>query len=176
MPDDDAEDDQPPDEIHDPTDLEFQRRDWRRERIGWTVLVLFVIAAVLGLVGEGLFSARTVGADTGFVLTYERAARRHDQTQMTAEVDLAATDGDTAELRISASYLDAIDLRGVVPEPEGVAATDDGAIFRFELDPEATGGTARFRFTFRPDAVGFIDGEIELVGHTTHSIRQFVFP
>src|SRR5690606_41625864 len=66
-----------------------------------------------------LFSARTVGADTGFVLTYERAARRHDQTQMTAEVDLAATDGDTAELRISASYLDAIDLRGVVPEPEG---------------------------------------------------------
>lgn len=89
--------------ITDPTDLAFQRGDWRRERIGWALMTLLVVAAVLGLFGQGL-------------------------------------------------------------------------VYEFDLDPEATSGTARLRFTVRPDTVGVASGEVELVGHSTHSIRQFVFP
>lgn len=68
--------------ITDPTDLAFQRGDWRRERIGWALMTLLVVAAVLGLFGEGLLSSRTVGGGTVFALTHERTARRQDRTEV----------------------------------------------------------------------------------------------
>jgi hypothetical protein len=32
-------------------ELEFQRRDWMAQRVGWTVMALVVVVALLGLLG-----------------------------------------------------------------------------------------------------------------------------
>lgn len=45
-------------------DLDFQRRMWRLQQIGWALLVLVVVAALLGLFGKGPLS-RAVASRVG---------------------------------------------------------------------------------------------------------------
>jgi hypothetical protein len=46
-------------------DLKFEKWQWTVERIGWLVMVGFIVAAMLGAFGRGLFSKKNIQtADT----------------------------------------------------------------------------------------------------------------
>lgn len=54
-------------------DQRFQQREWRLERIGWTLIALFVLAGLLGLLGPGPLSWATARSDGGLVeVEYQR--------------------------------------------------------------------------------------------------------
>ena len=56
--------------------LIFQKRFWRAQRIGWGVLTVALLAALLGVFGSGPLSHTTVSDASGrLTITYERFAR-----------------------------------------------------------------------------------------------------
>jgi hypothetical protein len=55
-------------------DLEFQRRVWAAQRIGWIAIGAFVIAALVGVFGQGPLSSAAAGGNA-LRIEYERFAR-----------------------------------------------------------------------------------------------------
>jgi hypothetical protein len=54
----------------------FQRRDWAVRHIAWAILALVVLAALLGLFGNGILSKANLGDDEmPLQLEYERFGR-----------------------------------------------------------------------------------------------------
>ena len=57
-------------------DLDAQRHHWIAERVGWTVITLVILAALLGLFGSGWLSEASVGTPEGALrLEYSRFGR-----------------------------------------------------------------------------------------------------
>lgn len=46
-------------------DLDFQRKEWRVQRIAWTCMAVLILAAALGAAGSGPLSSRTAKARGG---------------------------------------------------------------------------------------------------------------
>lgn len=161
-------------EVHD--DPGFQHREWVRERIAWTAMALVVVAAVFGLFGHGLFSPRTVSERSGFSVTYERIARRGGPTDLILAVDPRSVPDDRIQIRVSARYLGDLDIEAITPEPARSVSTTDGVVYEFDLSPGTASGGTEIRFDLRPDDLWSTGGQIELIGHSTVHIDQFLLP
>ena len=77
----------------------FERRQWRMERIAWTLLGVVVLLALTGLLGAGgpLSTTHAVSADGSLRVEYPRFARRQAESDITLHV---AVPGD-GPLRIT---------------------------------------------------------------------------
>ena len=57
-------------------DMEFQRRSWIVQRIGWAIFALVILLAALGLFGDGILSDTKAGQEEGALwLEYPRFER-----------------------------------------------------------------------------------------------------
>ena len=57
-------------------DIDFQQRSWKVQRVGWGLMVLFVLAGLSGLLGTGPLSNVTDGDEGGPLwLEYQRFGR-----------------------------------------------------------------------------------------------------
>jgi hypothetical protein len=83
-------------------DVDFLRRAWRVQRVGWALLVLILLAALLGLTGTGPLSQATAGSEGGPVRVW-----------------------------FDRQYLHKVEVTGVVPEPESVEVSPDRVTYVF---------------------------------------------
>jgi hypothetical protein len=99
-------------------DLEFQRREWIAQHVGWWALVAFIAAALLGAFGGGLLSSARAG-DEGSALwiDYERFVRVGTTSRLSVHLG-AARDGSSQELRINREYFENLRVEQIVPEPD----------------------------------------------------------
>lgn len=113
-------------------DPEFQRLDWRLQRLGWGVMLLFILAAASGLLGRGPLAKATI-ARPGSPLTveYNRLIRHGTEERMMLRLDSLAP-GET-RVTLDSALLAAIEIRRVTPYPTRVEATPGGAAFAFAL-------------------------------------------
>jgi hypothetical protein len=78
-------------------DLNYQRREWRIQRLGWVVMRLVILAALLGLLGNGPLSKASVTATDGSLrLDYHRCW--HYRNPMTLEIHAPGGATDQAAL------------------------------------------------------------------------------
>ena len=148
--------------------LEFQRREWRVQRLGWWALAAFIAAAILGVFGGGgpLGRARAATPDTALSVEYERFLRVGAATRLTIHV----ARGGPADLRISRAWFDRMRLQRITPEPaaidigvtETVLSFANAAPFTLVIDAEPL-QSGRYRATL---AVG---------GGPPLTFRQFVY-
>ncbi|QGG95742.1 hypothetical protein [Actinomarinicola tropica] len=157
-------------------DMRFQEGDWRRERVGWAVMVLIVIGAVLGAFGHGLLGYRTAtSADGGVAVTHEAVARRGGVTDIEVRVDPDLA-GDALQLHLSTSYLERVQVETITPQPSDAVPSGDGITFEFTTDDVDPGTDIVIRFGIRPDTVGVARGEVGLVGGPSMDIDQVLLP
>jgi hypothetical protein len=72
-------------------DLDFQHRIWKLQRIGWAVMVLLILAAVLGLFGRGILSRAVVTDAQGQLsVEYSRFARFQAPVELVVRIQHAA--------------------------------------------------------------------------------------
>jgi hypothetical protein len=101
-------------------DLDFQRREWRAQRVGWALLSVFLIGATLGVFGGGgpLSSTKARADDGRLRVEYERFVRVGASSEITIETGTALREGDAGfEVTLGRDYFDAIDIERAVPEP-----------------------------------------------------------
>ncbi len=162
----------------DPLELEhdaaFERRDWRAQRIGWTLLGIIAVLAVAGLFGGGPLSQQVATAN-GMEVRYERFVRRNAPSSI--EVRIApglVPGGQRVRISIDQAYATALDIGSPRPEPVETAAVGNQVVYTFEAD--ASGAPVTLVFPIQPDGFGRQRGRIGLVPNPAVTIEQFTYP
>ena len=158
-----------------PEDLEFQRREWFLERVGWAVMLVVAVATLLGLFGRGWLSHASAG-DPGAALRvqYERFTRLFSNTSFTVSISPGALRGDIARVWIDRDFLQSIQVVGMAPQPERVVAGPDRFTYLFAVAPSDRAVTVTLQF--QPQHPWRHAAWIGTPGSPPLHITQFVFP
>jgi hypothetical protein len=153
--------------------LRFQDRSWRVEQIGFGIMLLIVLLALLGILGgRGPLSAATADGD-GLRIDYQRFTHVLEPTTLNITVQ-PAPGSQTVQLAFSATYLDQVDIQSVRPEPDKSYGSDNSAVFIFSVPASVT--TTEIEFELQPNIFGVIGGQISLEGGPSLDLRQVVYP
>lgn len=151
--------------------LVFHRREWRVQRIGWTLMAALLGLACLGLFGGGGPLSDSSLADGNVTVEYERFARRSAQTTLTI-IPTGQPAGGELELGISREYLRAFKVDRVTPEPREVRGDPDRLTFVFAATSPAT----PVQFHLEPEEVGSRHARIFTGAHAPLELDQFIYP
>lgn len=151
------------------------QRTLRGRWLGWLVLTVIVLAALVGLLGPGPLSWTTATDPAGVVeLEYSRFTRRLANTdlQVTITPELGST--GSVQLWISSEYLVETSVQQVVPEPVIWAGVDGGTVLVFPLAEPAAPVTVQIQL--QPNWVGPLRGAIGGAGREPIQFWQFAYP
>ncbi|GBD16097.1 hypothetical protein HRbin26_00992 [bacterium HR26] len=156
-------------------DLDFQRRMWRVQQIGWALLVLVVVAALLGLFGKGPLS-RAVAGGTGvsFTVEYERFGRYKAPMRMTVHIGPGVAQQGQIRLWLAREYLDAVQIQQIVPEPVDVLSQEDGTTYVIQVADSSAPTTVTFDVL--AERFGLQVVQIRLGEGQPVRFRQLIYP
>lgn len=156
-------------------DLEFQRKAWVAQRVGWALMALFVLAAAVGLLGAGPLSHARAAIPGVMTLEYERFARFESSETLTVRLDSAATAGEVVRLSLNREFLDSAKIETVLPPPARVESAAGRLIYVFAMgEPRVP---LVVTFTFEPQDIGVHEGIVRLESRDARiAFRQLVYP
>jgi hypothetical protein len=157
-------------------DPSFHRRAWTMQRIGWAVMALILVAAVLGLLGSGPLSEATADVPGVMRIEYPRFAQYQTPGRLTVHLEPGAITGSSVSLGIDRRYLDRWKIDSVVPPPRRVHQADERLVYEFEVaGPERALTLVLY---LEPQEVGVMTGRVVLEGEPGASavFRQVVYP
>lgn len=152
------------------SDLDFQKREWRLQRVGWLGLLLLVLGGAGGAFGRGpLASAEAKAADNSFQLRYHKLVRHlapeHLEIKINQPVD------DTIGLWFDAEFLSRVNVEDMVPEPIATSTGQGRVTYYFAVK---AGG--QILVEYEPDRIGAQSGSLGVENGASLRIRQFVYP
>lgn len=153
--------------------LPFQEREWRVQRAAWVVLAGLLGLGLLGLFGGGPLARATAEAGP-LRVDYARFDRQRAQSQLRVELAGEATASGRVEVWVATPYLEALELRAIVPEPETTRAGAERTVFGFAV--AAPGEPAAITLFYEADTVGAQTGRVGLVGGPEVAYGQWLFP
>jgi hypothetical protein len=155
-------------------DLDFQRREWRVQRVGRAVMVLLLFAALAGVFGAGPLSRATAGERETLAVEYDRFLRRGADNRLTVRVGPRAATGREVRLWVPPRYLERMHYERAVPEPQRTVFAPGRLWLIF---PVASPGTPfEVVLDFKPQQVGPARAALGVAGGPTLSLSQFVYP
>jgi hypothetical protein len=157
-------------------DLEFERRSWRLQRVGWGMLSLILLAALLGLFGTGWLDSAVAGQPGSQIwLEYNRFGRLQAESSR-LEIHLGPGTAANGKVRVwlNHEYMKGVQVTNLTPEPESVEAGPERFTYVFNV-PDASQPTLII-FRLEPDKMGRLNGEVGLEGGASLSFKQFVYP
>ena len=156
-------------------DIDFQRAEWRAQRIGWVVMALLALAALAGLMGNGVLARATAGAPADPIrLEYARFDRMQSPSSLQVEIAGEAVSGEQVELLVDWDYLQGVTIEKVVPEPEAVRGAADDLVYVFAVDEP--GQPLRVSFDLRHTDFGAKSGRVALPDGPAIEFGQLVYP
>lgn len=156
-------------------DIDFQRRSWVAQRVGWAAMALVLTAAALGLFGPGVFNAAVAG-ERGGALWLEYGRFWRSQSMATLRVHLVPAAGTAGGSRVwlSRDYLDAVSVQRVTPPPERVEARPDRLTYVFAL--AEPGRPTVVTFEVEPQRPGPLAAALGVEGGPAVGFTQFIHP
>jgi hypothetical protein len=153
-------------------DYEAQKRAWLVQRIGWCVLAMVLLAAVLGGFGPGPLGSVTELDSSGLRLKYDRFVRY--EAPATMRLELPASADDEQDFFLDASWLHGVHLESIQPEP--IRAQAEGKRVRYTMRVQRRGSATPVSLHYEADAPGSLAGNVGIKGGTPLRISQFVYP
>jgi hypothetical protein len=156
-------------------DLDYQHRSWAVQRVGWVVMGLVALAALLGLFGSGPLSNATTGDESKPLwLEYERFARLQAPTRL--RIHLRPSNGGDGKVRVllNRDYLNGVQIQQVTPQPESVEAGLKQLTYVFQVT-EPNQPTA-VTFHLQTQQIGLLSGQVGLFGEQPLRFSQFIYP
>ncbi|HEY8897649.1 MAG TPA: hypothetical protein VIM79_22640 [Niastella sp.] len=147
-------------------DIEQHKKGWRVQKIGWAILYLGLILALLGFFGSGPFSYRTISAN-GNSVDYERFLRYEGEAEMTFHVNAAK---DTIRLEIPQEYLEYINLQSITPLPSASTTVNGTTTYFFNAL-----GTASIHCNLMAKKSGSVTSVLKL-NQTSFKINHQIYP
>lgn len=150
-------------------DLEFQRREWRVQRIAWAVMALVLLAGLAGFFGSGPLAHATAEAD-GLTVEFDRIVRDRAPFELRVVLPPGMADSGQVDVWIDRVLLDKAEIQRVVPQPESERSDADRVVFTVAVaNPDAPSelavGLQAHDVGGFAAAVGIVDGpQVELTG------------
>jgi len=166
-----------PDQTVDRADaIGYQRGEWVAQRIGWGVMTLIVLAAVLGLLGDTgpLARAAAESPDGSLRVEYTRIEHHHSPSILIVTVSPDVVTAGEVRLWIDADYVANLSIDTIIPEPEGVEVGPDRVVYGFTVSEHY----APFEIVFNHEQDGYWwnQGKIGIEGGGVVELRQVVLP
>ena len=156
-------------------DVPFQYREWTFERVGWVVMAVLAVAAVLGLFGTGpLSTAMAGGAGDALRVEYERFDRLASPTTLRVQVGAGAADQGQVRVWIDQAYLDRVQIERIEPEPAETEAGPGRTVYTFAVEDPERPIAVTFHLTHQ--SIGRPNARIGLVDGPTLRFNQLVYP
>lgn len=156
--------------------IEYQRREWVAQRIGWVIMALTVLAAVLGILGDTgpLAETETEAPDGSFRVQYTRIEHHHSPSVLVVTVSPKAVAGSEVRLWLDADYIANLSIESIIPEPESVEVGPDRVVHVFSVAEQ----DAPFDIVFNHEQDGYWwnQGRIGIEGGSVVELRQVVLP
>ena len=153
----------------------FQRSFWAIERIGWVVIALILIAALLGLFGTGLFSRTKAGDRSGPLwLEYNRFGRFQSPSTLRVYIGGRGKPEKIARIWVDQNYMKGIQIEQIIPEPDSVESVSDRLVYTFKL--AKPNEPTEVTFYLKLEQIGSLSGKLGLVNGPAISFTQFVYP
>ncbi|MDQ3870976.1 MAG: hypothetical protein M3301_05080 [Chloroflexota bacterium] len=142
--------------------------------MGWTAITLLLVAALIGLAGEGPLSLATASDEgAGFQVEYYRS-RHGSPEQLKIRVREPATRGGEVRVSLDREYVEGVVLEAVVPEPDTVQARTEWIVYAFTVEPAQGSTTVTFNVTHQK--VGLVAVRVALGDGAPVTFSQFVYP
>ncbi len=156
-------------------DLKQEQRLWKIQRVGWVAIGLVILAALLGLFGQGPLSRTSVEGPHGlFRLQYDRLGRHGATSDLRVHFEPDAARRGKVRLWMSHTYLRSLQVKQVLPQPEEAEAGPDGLTYVFAV--AEPGRPTEVTFQVEPEETGLLVGRAGLDRDDAVSFRQFVYP
>jgi hypothetical protein len=157
-------------------DVDYERREWIAQRIGWSVMALLVAAAFLGLLGSSgpLAAAKITAPDRSFTVSYVRLGRHHSPSDLRIEVSPAFVENGEVALWVSSEFIAGAGVEEVSPEPDSVELAAGGLIYHFSVADDS--GPLLVSFRCRHDELWRQPGRLGLTNGSKVAFEQFIFP
>jgi hypothetical protein len=140
-------------------------------------MALVVLGALLGLMGSGPLSRRSVTSPDGTVrVEYERFLRRGATTRLRIHAGPNRRDAPEVAVWIARSYLEDVTIQGMQPPPAGVQASHDRVTWRFQVSSQDPGAPPTVTIHLIPAAVGRLGAAIGLEARPGLEFSQWVYP
>jgi hypothetical protein len=156
-------------------DMDFQRRCWKVQRIGWTIMVLLILGGLFGLFGRGPFS-RTLTSDPSIPLSleYERFGRYQSRLTLSLHVSPGASEDGKVRLWFSQDFLSRVQIQGITPHPDGTELSSSGTTYIFTLAEPNQGGDVIVHG--EAQAIGLLSGKVGLSESRSIPFTQWIYP
>lgn len=154
-------------------DPDFERRDRVVTRVGMVLLILFVLAAVLGLLGPGLLSSGTTASDDGAIeIEHNSIGHIESDDSLSLLLDNTTIDGEVLTVELTGSWVTGVDMTTISPVPAGERLVPEGLVLEFDVERP---GDLEVLVHFRAKDLGRL-GLTASAGDSSVSVTQFVLP
>lgn len=164
-------------DLLDEQDLAFEHRQYRVQRTCWWLSLAVVTGTLAGVFGKGpLSGAEAVSANAELAVRYQRICRDKSPDELRFSFRPAAGSSEGTILAISAEYLSALDVRGIMPPPNRSEIAGHEVFFYFAAGPSSAVHDVVMRF--KHDQAGVIEGAARFPNRPGSDviIRQYVLP
>ena len=148
--------------------MDIQRTTWRVQRIGWWVLLLFSLAGVIGLLGQGPL-AKVTDRTGDAEVNYELVLRGEGDSIV--RYDLPSRDG-RAVIALPARYMEAAEISAIQPETVAAFTGPDSQFFVFA----APYARAQVSMKIRARRIGWLDFTPHVNGRPLTTRHPLVLP
>jgi hypothetical protein len=156
-------------------DLEFQRRSWAVQRVGWGVMALCLILALAGILGSGPLSRQDVALPGLLRVEYQRFTRYQTPETLTVRLEPPATRAAEVRLWLDREHFESAKIETITPPPVRVESAGDRLVYVFPMS--RPGEPATITFMMQSERLGPTAGRIGLAGVGAFApFRQFVYP
>jgi hypothetical protein len=161
------------DEIAVGSDLEFQHRWWRFERVIWTLFGLLILADLLGFFGRGPFAKTHRRTSDGTMdVQYERIERSATPSILIVQFGPSAIREGKVRLWVSETMVKGLGAQRVIPQPSASAVGDGGISYTFS----AGTAPASVQFALQPLTPGIHTLSLRVPGSEQMTMKILVMP
>jgi hypothetical protein len=155
------------------SDLDFQVRWERFERLAWIILTIFIILSLAGVFGRGPVAKRHLRASDGSMeIQYERVQRFGTPSVLEINFPASSIHDGSVQLWAADSLLKPLGAQRVIPAPLRSEIGGGGILYTFP----ATTVPAAIEFQTQPAALGSSELKLRVPGKAELKAKVFVMP
>jgi hypothetical protein len=147
-------------------EIALHEKGWIVQRVGWVILILLLVAAALGVFGDGVLSNRQESAGN-VSISYQGFGRFESQTEIKINAESVQ---HGMILRVPQNYLRVMEIEKVVPEPTSQKIQDDHVVLTLDAQQ-----LAEVTVYLKPKTTGNVSASIH-VNEARFNISHFIYP
>ena len=147
-------------------DIDMHITGWVIQRIGWFLMLAFLLCAALGLFGTGILSPRS-DSQNGSSVKYERFGRNQNDTEVEIKAESKA---GRIEVELPDAFTRSFKVETIIPDPQEQRIADGSTTYIF---PSEGAGEITLFVTARKS--GSVNTTLKVNGNQ-HPFKTYIYP